>query len=144
MAKKIALSLMAMFAISVSLFAQNDKGHTAYLEEYQQRVANALNPVSAERVIYHVLLDGPMDYEEKGWSFKFTKAKTSSDGFSTGGVTNYVLVATTTIPTINDTVHDSFEVREVRGINHLCDCYEHTIGVKIVRVDHTRPISAPY
>ena len=125
--KKFVLSLVAMFAISGSLVAQNGKGHTTYLEAYRQRVENALNPVSAERVMYHVLLDGSMDYEDKGWSFKFTKTHFSSTGFDDGGITDYTVVAIS-----NDgALRSEYDVREVQGSNYETHVYEHTISVRM-------------
>jgi hypothetical protein len=111
--KKFFVTLFVVMAIATTTQAQlND-------------ASRSKNLVTTERMIYHVLVDGPKDFEEYGWTVTFSKTKSST---STDDVSwdEYLVHVKKKGASPN-----TYIVRETWGINAKDGSYEHTIGVKV-------------
>ena len=84
------------------------------------------NAVTVERMIYHVLLDGPKDFVEYGWAVRFTKMIESSPDRDDVPWIEYLVTAIK-----EGTQPKRYVVREVWGVNTRDHLYEHAISVKV-------------
>jgi hypothetical protein len=83
------------------------------------------NAITIERMIYHVLVDGPKDFEEYGWTVTFSETNSSTATDDVRWIEYLVTAKKQGIPT------NTCVVREVWGIHKSDRSLEHAISVKV-------------